>query len=167
MDEYQLGKDIRDLSARVEVLESKFNQRNKCNAQNDSFPTEVRTGVEQMKMEDTDEMTSVNSKSAHWDRGDAGDCEVTYTDLTIYEDGRYKIYHRLHDNGSVFGDDFTVYIGLFRSDGQVIASIHVCDLLHLNAGQSDLAPVRGDSRAIKDDFAAIDISKSKRLIRCN
>jgi hypothetical protein len=163
-----LGKDIEHLKARVGVLESRKEKcKKKCGRAHRTRPMDVRLGTEEVRTGDRKELRSYQSKFAHWDRDDAGDCESTYVDLTIYDDGRYVIYQRTHDNGTAFGDHFTLAIELYKNNGIKIETLYILMDNVLDADETDENPRRGDSRAIKEEFNDIDISASVRHLACS
>jgi hypothetical protein len=50
-----------------------------------------------------------------WNLGrfDNDDCEIRSTDITIYDDGHFKVVTEYHDHGKVFGDTFDIKINLW------------------------------------------------------
>jgi hypothetical protein len=155
MSEYDIGKDIQELKIRVASLEATLNSEKKgkaCGKSVDSSST--ATVLKELRM-DGDKEVYIQARSMRWDRSDSGDCESTYANLTFFEDGKWTIFQRTHDNGKVFGDIITIYIQLFKG-GVEIERLYIQNRAQFVAGGTDEGRRDGESENIRRLFYEID-----------
>ena len=165
MSEYDIGKDIQELKMRVASLEAIVTAENKGRVCGKSIDTSsIATVLKELRLEG-DQEVYVASRSWRWERIDSGDCESTYVSLTIFEDGKWTIFQRTHDNGKVFGDTITIYIQLFKG-GVEVERLYVQNRTAFVAGQTDETNREGNSDNIRRLYYEIDHGANHH-IDCN
>ena len=103
----------------------------------------------------------VSYKLFEWGRRDSGDCEWTYNRAYIYSDGRVREEFRIHDSGTIFGDNFSWSITLKFSDGTIITEWS--QLYGLGAGETLEDSIKGFLQEVKDNFDSIQLATRTTL----
>ncbi|CUB20635.1 hypothetical protein BN2127_JRS9_03379 [Bacillus subtilis] len=91
-----------------ETNENNFSQESTIEPKTSKCPQTIEEGV----MHQFNKEFAVEVKYWNLGRLDAGDCEIRKTDITIFEDGHYKLHIELHDHGTIFGDHFDINVNL-------------------------------------------------------
>ena len=168
MNEFQLGKDVQEIMFRLSKIEDSLKEQQSKEKQKpcgckSTQPQRVGKGAEStvIQMENL-----LDYKSAHWDRFDSGDCEITFTDLFVYANGDWRVNLRAHDNGVAFGDSFQMKISVRNEAGQEIERLIIVDR-NFGAGVTDDSPRSGNSEQILRQYQDIKMDQVRACIGCN
>ncbi len=169
MDEFQVGKDMQQLLSRLSRIEGALlgyqqkQRRKPCNCKS-AQPLRVGKGTESAVGQ---KEIHLDYKSGHWNRFDAGDCEITFIDYFIYSNGDWRVNFRAHDNGTAFGDSFTLKISIRNGAVQEIEKLFIMNSEGLGAGGTDDLPRNGHSEQLRRQFQDIEIGQSSACVGCN
>ena len=174
MSLYELGKDVQEIKARLSALESSIQgrsgadrgawQRGKkpCNCKSAA----AATGSEGTLHQEEDDK-GIAYKYCSMKPWSAGDCQITYMDVFVYENGDWRVNFMAKDNGTFFGDDFYLHVSIRDSGKNEIEKFQIFNNFYIGAGGSNQGPATGHSEQIRKLFNNINIYNTCACVGCN